>query len=109
MKLRTAHLLGLLGGIITLVLGVIFMVVGSQAAMIEEFGRLGIYYGIWTIGIGILLLIGAALVLKEKGTRVGAILLIIFGVAGGVTLAGWIAGPVLGLIGGLGAVKKRGA
>jgi hypothetical protein len=107
MKIRTIHLLGLLGGIITVVLGAIALIVGSRAVMLEQFGKLGVYYGIWTLGVGILLLIGTWLIPKERGTRVGAILLIVFGVAGVVTLTGWIAGPLLGLIAGVAAVKKK--
>ena len=107
MKIRTIHSIGLLGGLITSVLGAIALFVGSRAVMIEQFGRLGIYYGIWTIGIGILLLVGTSLVQKEKRSKVGAILLIIFGIAGMATLTGWFVGPLLGLIAGISAIKRK--
>jgi hypothetical protein len=108
MKIRTIHLLGLLGGIINTILGIIILIVGSRAIMIEQVGRLGIYYGIWTLAIGILFLIGATMLPKERGSRVGALFLVIFGLLGAIAgMLLYSAGPILALIAGIAALNKR--
>ena len=100
-----AHTLGFVGGVITLIVGIIAIIYGTT--IINTFAVWGIYLGIWGTGCGILMLVGAAMERKEIKSKVGAILMTIFGALGLITLQGWIIGPALALIGGIIALIRK--
>jgi hypothetical protein len=102
---HTEYLMGLIGGIITFVVGIIATIFG--ALWVSIFEKVGVFLGIWGMGCGILIIIGAYIFKKEKKTKVGILLMLIFGIAGLITLQGWIIGPVLAIIAAVLALVKR--
>ena len=64
-------------------------------------GHIPISY--WGIGCGVLVIFGAILMMlpREDLTTIGSVLGIVFSVAGLVASGGWMAGFVMGVIGGL--------
>lgn len=102
---HTEYMLGLVGGIITLAVGVIATIFG--ALWFSIFKNVGVFLGIWGIGCGVMIIIGAQIFRKETKTKVGMLLLLIFGIAGVITLQGWIIGPVLAIIAAALALAKK--
>ena len=102
---HTEYVMGLVGGIITLVVGILSLIFG--ALWVSVFKNLGIFLGIWGIGCGILIIIGALMFKNDTKSKAGALLMLIFGIAGVITLQGWLIGPILAIIAGaLGLSKK---
>lgn len=104
-KKHTEYLIGLVGGIITLVVGILSIIFG--AIWFSQFQNLGIYLGIWGTGCGILILVGAAMFKRDNKTLVGPLLMLIFGILGVITLQGWIIGPVLAIIAAILAIANK--
>lgn len=103
---HTEYFLGLIGGIITVIIGLITLIYG--AIFIDVFKNIGIYLGIWGIACGILIIYGSYYFNSEKGSdKVGLLLMLIFGIAGVVTLQGWIIGPALAIIASVLAFAKK--
>lgn len=106
-KTDLAHTFGFIGGIITLIVGIIAII--SPIAFIKVFEVQNIYLGIWGAGCGILILVGAAMEAKEIKSKVGAIIMTIFGAFGLITFlySIWVIGPALALIGGIIALARK--
>ena len=105
MEKRTEFIIGLIGGLVVLAAGIIELIFGTL--WFSLFQKLGIYLGIWGIGCGIMIIVGAFSFKREEKTKIGILLMLIFGIAGAVTLQGWLAGPILAIIAAALALAKR--
>ena len=103
---HTEYLMALIGGLITLIVGIIATIYG--AIFVSVFQTMGIYMGIWGMACGILIILGAYMFKSEKGSdRVGLLLMLIFGIGGVITLQGWIIGPALAIVAAALAFAKK--
>lgn len=100
--MKTSSIVGILGGLITLVVGAA-VAAGSLAAGMGGFNPLGAAAGWVGVVLGILIIIAAAMFGKNKSVVwVGLVLSLIALVTG----TGYVIGPLLGLIGSALALKK---
>jgi len=99
-------ILNLIGGIITLLVGVFVAVAGAAAPLGAIFGALVGAVGIWGVIVGLLLIVSAVKYEKSHGW---AIIGLVFAILGLVTLQGLIIGPLLGIIGSALAMGKKSA
>ncbi len=99
--MKTASMLGVLGGLITLIVGA----VAAAGTAVPEFAlfSLGTGAGLAGVVIGILTLIFAWMAEKNKGIWA---LWLIFSLIGFAVGVGVVIGPLLALIGSLWALKK---
>ena len=95
-KKHTEYLIALVGGIITLVVGILELIFGTL--WFSVFQNLGIYLGIAGMIIGVMIIIGAQMFKKDEKSITGALLMLIFGIVGIISLQGWIVGPALAII-----------
>ena len=95
-KKHTEYLMALVGGIVTLVVGILELIFG--ALWFSVFQNLGIYLGIAGIIIGVMIIVGAQMFKRDEKSITGALLMLIFGVVGIISLQGWVVGPVLAVI-----------
>ena len=102
---RTEFMLGLIGGLVVFAAGILELIFG--ALWFSLFQKLGIYLGIWGIGCGIMIMLGAFSFRREEKTKAGILLMLIFGIAGVVTLQGWLVGPILAIVAAALALAKR--
>lgn len=114
-------IIALIGGIITLIIGILYVFARGSPSLIEEvmaqfpqelevsmeeIESLLLAFGLWGIfcgGIGIL----SGFLMRGKRITVGAILAIIFGVLGLLTGQGIFIGSILILVGGIIGLVKR--
>lgn len=101
-KSKIPIVLGLIGGIITALIGLIALILEIRSA-----ATTGILLGIWGILCGGLMIYGSTLLRVEDKFKLGSILLIVFSALALITLQGLIIGPVIGLIGGILTQTKK--
>ena len=105
MKKHTEYMLGIIAGVITLIVGILEIIFGT--IWISVFNNLGIYLGIWGAGCGVLILVGAYMFNKDHKALTGPLLMLIFGIAGVISLQGWIIGPALAIISSAMIIAKK--
>lgn len=115
MEKSTAFILVLIGGLITLVAGLISLIGTSflastmsslyPAGVATMIGTIGAAVGVWAIICGAVLTFGAFQIRGKKDTKNWKIIILIFSILSLITLQGYIIGPILGLIGSL-SLKK---
>jgi len=108
--------LSLAGGIITVLVGVLFVIVSlalpAWMIMMPQFAGIAraaiALFGVWGVVVGIILLLGANMLAgkNKERARQGSMLVLIFGTLGLVTLQGFVIGPIIAIIGGAIAVGE---
>ena len=95
-KKHTEYLVAFIGGIITLIVGVLELIFG--AIWMSVFSTLGIYLGLAGIIMGIMIIIGSKMFKNDEKSNSGPLLILIFGIIGVITFQGWFIGPILAII-----------
>ncbi|MDI6798755.1 MAG: hypothetical protein QMD12_02045 [Candidatus Aenigmarchaeota archaeon] len=103
---KTAYVLSLVGGIFTVIGGIVVLLLGASLMFIPVFGAIGMGVGIWGLVCGILIIVGGVMINKGSA-KTGGIVALIFSILGLVTLQGFVVGPILGLVGGILALTTK--
>jgi hypothetical protein len=119
-----AFILSLVGGILVLLMGIMFLTIGTafMGGMMGGYypGMMGGYYypggagfvssiiagiGIWGLICGVLILLGAFMIYTRPGSHgIWGIIILIFSLLSFIAGGGFIIGAILGVIGGILAI-----
>ena len=92
---KIPYVLGLIGGIFTVLIALVILVQLYNAGTTE------LVFGIWGTLVGAVMIVGSVMLLQEDRFKMGSTILIVSGALALITLQGLIVGPVVGLLGGI--------
>lgn len=94
--------LGLIGGIITILIGIFTLVIE-----ISNNSSFGIGLSIWGIATGMFMIFGVSLLKDKEHFNVGSIVLLVVSILSLITVQGLVIGPLIALVGAILSRSKK--